>query len=306
MRSLTTLATLMAALCVAALNAQGTGAPAPASAASKGLIVGRVVDAVWNTPIPGVIVALAGAPLPGSIRVLTDAQGRFLFRNVPKGSFTLRATIGAGVEGAGFIWAGGVGPQVGPYLNGGYGQRRPGGLLQTLDLADGEQVGDAVIKLWQGGSIDGHVFDEAGEPLVDVVVAAPRVSPDGRLLNGPTVRTDDRGAYHFGTLVPGDYVVVVTQLQAAMPAGTNEHARGLAEQSPERKTGEHWSAKLQRGDCGRQFGGRHRSLAKYQRAAPGAEGRCAADLPDDLRAFGDIAGGGDAGDDRRRRGAHGR
>ena len=42
------------------------------------------------------------------------------------------------------------------------------------------------------------------------------------MLNGPSVRTDDRGAYHFGTLVPGDYVIVVPQVQAAMPAATSD------------------------------------------------------------------------------------
>jgi len=207
---------------LAGLGAQAPGTPARGGAASKGLIVGRVVDANSNAPIPSVIVTLAGAPLGSSIRVLTDSQGRFLFRNVPRGSFTLRATIGANVEGGGFLWAGGLGPQVGPYLNGGYGQQRPGGLLQSLDLADDEQVDDVVIKLWQGGSIDGRVFDEAGEPMVDVLVAAPRLSADGRLQNGPSVRTDDRGAYHFGTLVPGNYVVVVTQVHAAIPAATSD------------------------------------------------------------------------------------
>lgn len=213
---------MTSALLVTGLAAQ---APAPAArggVAPKGLIVGRVVDAVSNAPIPSVIVTLTGASLGSSIRVLTDAQGRFLYRNVPKGSFTLRAQIGGNVEGGGFIGAGGIGPQVGPYLNGGYGQRRPGGLFQSLELADDQQIDDVVIKLWQGGSIDGRVFDEAGEPLVDVVVAAPRLSADGRLQNGPTVRTDDRGAYHFGTLVPGDYVVVVTQTFAAMPAASND------------------------------------------------------------------------------------
>ncbi len=218
---LMTLAILTVALLAAGLGAQVPGAPARGGAAPKGLIVGRVVDAGSNTPIPSVIVTLAGASLGSSIRVLTDAQGRFLYRNVPRGSFTLRATIGANVEGGGFLWSG-FGPQVGPYLNGGYGQRRPGGLLQSIDLGDDEQIDDVVIKLWQGGSIDGHVFDEAGEPLVDVVVAAPRLSADARLQNGPTVRTDDRGAYHFGTLVPGDYVVVVTQTHSAMPAATND------------------------------------------------------------------------------------
>lgn len=222
MRRQTILAVITSALLVTSLVAQVPAPAARGGSAPKGLIVGRVVDAVSNTPIPSVIVTLVGASLGSSIRVLTDAQGRFLYRNVPKGSFTLRAQIGGNVEGGGFIWAGGFGPQVGPYLNGGYGQRRPGGLLQSLDLADDEQVDDVVIKLWQGGSIDGRVFDEAGEPLVDVVVGAPRLSADGRLQNGPTVRTDDRGAYHFGTLVPGDYVVVVTQTHAAMPAATND------------------------------------------------------------------------------------
>jgi len=222
MQRLTALVVLTGVLLVAGLSAQGLGTAGRGASSSKGLIVGRVVDAVSNAPIPSVIVSLAGAPLTSSIRVLTDSQGRFLFRNVPKGSFTLRATIGANVEGSGFVWAGGFGPQVGPYLNGGYGQRRPGGLVQSIDLADGEQIADVVMRLWKGGSIDGTVFDEAGEPLVDVIVAAPRRTSDGRLLNGPTVRTDDRGAYHFGTLVPGDYIIVVTQLQGAMPSVTND------------------------------------------------------------------------------------
>ena len=217
-----TSALVFAGLGLGGLGAQVPGTPARGGSASKGLIVGRVVDGVSNAPIPSVIVTLAGAALGSSIRVLTDSQGRFLYRNVPTGSFTLRATIGANVEGGGFMWGGGFGPQVGPYLNGGYGQRRPGGLLQSIDLAADEQKDDVVIKLWQGGSIDGRVFDEAGEPMVDVLVAAPKLSADGRLQNGPTVRTDDRGAYHFGTLVPGDYVVVVTQLHAAIPAATSD------------------------------------------------------------------------------------
>jgi protocatechuate 3,4-dioxygenase beta subunit len=185
------------------------------------VIVGRVVDAVSIAPVASVIVSLAGAPLTSSVRVLTDAKGQFLFRNVPPGSFTLRATIGSNVQNSGFTWTG-VGPQVGPYLTGGYGQRRPGGLLQSIDLGADEQITDVVIKLWQGGSIDGTVRDAAGEPLVDVFVAAARRSSDGRLLNGPSVRTDDRGAYHLGTLVPGDYVIVVPQLQAAVPAATSD------------------------------------------------------------------------------------
>jgi protocatechuate 3,4-dioxygenase beta subunit len=219
---LTAFAALASSVLVSVLGAQSPATSGRGAEPSKGLIVGRVLDAVSNAPVASVIVSLAGAPLTSSIRVLTDAKGQFLFRNVPPGLFTLRATIGGNVQNSGFTWAGGFGPQVGPYLAGGYGQRRPGGLLQSIDLADGEQTADVVIKLWQGGSIDGTVRDEAGEPLVDVFVAAARRSSDGRLLNGPSVRTDDRGAYHFGTLVPGDYVIVVPQMQAAMPAATSD------------------------------------------------------------------------------------
>jgi protocatechuate 3,4-dioxygenase beta subunit len=211
---------VLAAVLGSVLGAQGQGRPGAATASAKGLIVGRVVDAASNAPIASVIVSLAGAPLTSAIRVLTDGKGQFLFRNVPAGSFTLRASIGGNIQ-TGFTMAGN-GPQIGPYLSGGYGQRRPGGLLQSFDLADAEQVADVVIKLWQGGSIEGTVRDEAGEPLVDVFVAAARRSSDGRLLNGPSSKTDDRGAYRLSTLLPGDYVIVVPQLQAAMPSATND------------------------------------------------------------------------------------
>lgn len=193
-----------------------------AATASTGIIVGRVLEATGDTPIASVIVSLSGGPLPRGINVVTDAQGRFLFRNVPKGSFTLRATIGGnGYSPSGFMISG-LGSPIGPYLSGGFGQRRPGGPLQLLDVDDAARMSDVVIRLWKGASIDGLVSDEAGEPLVNVVVAAVKRTTDGRLLTGPSTRTDDRGEYHFGTLIPGDYVVVVPQVQAAMPTATME------------------------------------------------------------------------------------
>ena len=153
---------------------RGTAAPAP-----TGIVLGRVLDATTDTPIANVIVALVGAPLPRAVTVLTDGQGRFLFRSVPKGTFTLRATIGGnGFSPSGFLVTGG-GQQIGPYLNGGFGQRRPGGLLQQIDVDDGARIGDVVIKLWKGGSIDGTVIDEAGEPLVNsganVIALGPKL-----------------------------------------------------------------------------------------------------------------------------------
>ena len=201
----------------------------PESPTGTGLILGRVIDADAGTPVSGVVVTAVASPDPFNIppagrpqAMLTDAQGRFVFRNLPKATYSLVATIGGnGYSPSGFIVTG-RGHQIGAYLNGGYGQRRPNGPFQTIDLADGERIGDAVIRLWKGGAINGRVLDEAGEPLVDVSVAAVQRSSDGRLLTGPTARTDDRGVYRLATLTPGSYLVVVPQTQLLMPSSTIE------------------------------------------------------------------------------------
>lgn len=187
---------------------------------ATGAIVGCVVDARSGTPLSGVVVGASGGAAPAT--VLTDAQGRFVFSNLPKGSYTLTASMGGTGFSVGGFRVSGMGLRIAPYLDGGYGQRRPDGPLQTIELGIGERVMDAVIRMWRGGAISGQVFDEAGEPLVDVIVAAVRRDPDGRLLNGPTTRTDDHGRYRIGTLLPGRYVVVVPQMQMLLPASTIE------------------------------------------------------------------------------------
>ncbi len=205
---------------------QGPPAQGPTG---TGLILGRVIDAGAGSPVSGVVVTAVASPDPFTIppagrpqSVLTDAQGRFVFRDLPKAIYSLVATIGGnGYSPSGFIVTG-RGHQIGPYLDGGYGQRRPNGPFQTIDLADGERIGDAVIRLWKGGTITGRVIDEAGEALVDVVVAAVQRSSDGRLLTGPTTRTDDRGAYRLATLTPGSYLVVVPQTQLLVPTSSLE------------------------------------------------------------------------------------
>jgi hypothetical protein len=104
------------------------------------------------------------------------------------------------------------------------GQGRPGGPDRALDLADGERVGDAIIRLWRYGVITGTVLDEAGEPAIDLPVRAyRRLTVDGRPQLMPpaqTARTDDRGRYRFARLTPGDYVVVVPLTQSTLPGAT--------------------------------------------------------------------------------------
>jgi hypothetical protein len=161
---------------------------------------------------------------------MTDNLGRFVFRQLAGGSYFVRVTYGGtGFSPNGFI-QNGFGFTIGAYLVGGYGQRRPGGALQPMSLAEGQAVPDLVIPLWRSASIGGVVLDDTGEPVVDTVIGAALLSSDGRLVNGPTVRTDDRGMYRISGLAPGRYVVFVPQTVTAMSAeSADELMRRMAE-----------------------------------------------------------------------------
>lgn len=221
---------IVVALASTVLNAR------QAAPVANGVILGKVVDAVTKAPLPGVLVEVG--PSPGNppassapavrLRALTDAQGRFVFRLLPPGRYAIAASTGSnGFEQSGFLVTG-MGHLIAPYLNGGFGQRRPNGPLQDLNLEQGAVVSGAVISLWKGASIDGTVVDEANEPLVGIIVAAVRRTSDGVMTTGPTTRTDDRGMYHISALAPGDYVVVVPQMQVLLPVSASEEAFAAA------------------------------------------------------------------------------
>ena len=215
--------TLVFTLVLAMAAAMAAQQP-PQAPPAAGVILGRVVDAKTSQPVAGVFVALNGGPpqTPSAARVapvrtITDAQGRFLFRGVATGPYLVTAGVGSnGYTPNGFIVTGN-GFLIGGYLEGGYGQRRPNGPYSLLDVKDGEAAGDVVIKLWKAAVVTGRVLDEAGEPLVNQVVGIVPFNTDGRLLNGPTMRTNDLGEYRFSGLAPGKYVVYVPQTQVSVP-----------------------------------------------------------------------------------------
>jgi protocatechuate 3,4-dioxygenase beta subunit len=179
-----------------------------------GLIMGRVVEAESNRPLGGVAVRLAhstsnAAPDP----VLTDPQGRFVFRNVPKGSYRLVA------------WKTG-------YASGAYAERLPTEDVsrsgRALVLDEDQRIGDVVLRLWRYAAVAGTVMDEAGEPVVGVIVRAavrrivagrPTYDWSATFTGGaaPTARTDDRGRYRLSALVPGDWLVAVPSVTGALP-----------------------------------------------------------------------------------------
>ena len=159
------------------------------TAAGSGLIVGTVVDGETNRPVPGAIVSISASAAAGSaaaafraLPVAADGEGRFFFRDLPRGRFELSASA------PGYLKAN-------PF-----GARRAGGTSQAIELQDGERLKDITIAMWKPAEISGEITDEAGEPLPNAQVFAMPVLPgSGEARFGQTRGdvTDDRGVFRF-------------------------------------------------------------------------------------------------------------
>lgn len=171
--------------------------PADVRATGDAALSGVVVDADTGQPVPGALVTLVRAPrepVGRQNRQLADAQGRFVFVDLPAGD-------GYGLVGskAGYLTT--------------IADARP------ISLADGEWIDNARLHLRRAGAITGVVTDERGEPVAGVEVRALAVlsiAGTDQIAVGPTTTTDDRGRYRIGNLLPGRYSVVVPSLQASV------------------------------------------------------------------------------------------
>ena len=131
---------------LATLAAQGrAGGAAPAAPlpqnpnqappeAGTGAISGVVIDGATKTPLAGAVVYL-GPPQHGPpdtpVRTLTDARGRYVFRNLP-------------AFGGYFIQANKFG-----YLSASYGRGSSGALGGRVSLGDGQWFSEGHITMWR-------------------------------------------------------------------------------------------------------------------------------------------------------------
>lgn len=174
---------------------QGQGPAKPGT----GAMMGRVTLAGSDQPFEGVRVTLNGAALRGTRSALTDAEGQFLFTELPAGTYTLRGALTG-------------------YVSGTYGQKAPGKQGTPIVLLDGQQLKDMSFEIGKGGVISGTVVDERNRPSIGTPVRAMRwimQSGERVLTVAGTTTTDDRGIYRIHSLTPGDYLV------SAVPRNTS-------------------------------------------------------------------------------------
>ena len=190
---------LLLCLLVAQAPSQ-TPAPEPTA-----LVLGRVIDGVTKSPVAAAVVTL-GVP-DGTRRnaldsVMTDSDGRYFFDNVPTGRPLMVTSTKPG------------------WLDGAIGRVRPDGESTVLSIKKDERQVTVDLEMWKRSVLAGAVLDEAGEPVVDVLVWAVR----RRIFAGrpqveltTAVRTDDRGAFRLSGLVPGDYSVLLPTMVSSGP-----------------------------------------------------------------------------------------
>lgn len=156
-----------------------------------GRIAGRVVAADTGAPIRRADVQLT-APETGVKLARTDQEGRFDFRDLPAGRYSL----GASRPG---------------YVSVQYGQRRAFEPGRPIELADKQVVPRADIAMPRGGVIAGRITDEFGEPVAEAMISVMRRSwANGRrrlMPAGRTAQTNDLGQYRVYGLPPGEYYV---------------------------------------------------------------------------------------------------
>ncbi len=176
-------------------------------------IRGRVLASDGGQPLRRATVRINGSELRVSRSALTDAEGRYDFRDLPAGRYSINASKPT-------------------FVNWSYGQTLPNGPGKPIALSDNQTADNVEIRLFRGAVIAGRVLDEFGEPVPNAAVTALRrqyQQGQSRLLPaGERAQANDIGEYRVFGLPPGQYYVssTVQALTLAMPVGNSVEVSG--------------------------------------------------------------------------------
>jgi len=192
------------ALCVSTLRAQGE---------DEGSLEGTVINGVTKEPVRKAQVTMVPGNVPPAI---TDANGRFIFRRLPPGTYSLHAQH----------------PEF-PQIVSGLAATSP--LMVTLGPQ--EKKSDLVIALTPGASISGRVMDQDDRPLSSCGVQTLQYAAgpgSARLYATRAATSDDRGEYRIYGLARGHYYVSV-QCSQPLPVAHGLVKRGSEADLPEQR-----------------------------------------------------------------------
>src|SRR2546430_5373237 len=116
---------------------------------------GHVVAADTGQPLRKAQVRISAPELRENRLTSTDADGKYEFKEVLAGRYTINASKGS-------------------YVQLQYGQQRPFEPGKPLEILDGQLVEKVDFSLPRGGIVTGRVIDEFGEPLPDAMVSMQR------------------------------------------------------------------------------------------------------------------------------------
>jgi protocatechuate 3,4-dioxygenase beta subunit len=168
-----------------------------------GSVTGSVVESKSGEAVRKALVLLRRDPNLAAIGTLTDASGKFAFRHLEPGSYTVA------VEKDGWVVA-------------------RGSKTASTTITAGQAAPGVTLKMLKTAAISGRVVDADGDPLAGATIQV--VSEPARK-GGPWnsgASTNDRGEYRAYHVAPGQYRICAVyagrarrmdvQMQSATPA----------------------------------------------------------------------------------------